>query len=46
VAVLNTAAEPVEVELAGELLEATADGAGATGAVVTVPAASTVWLRD
>jgi alpha-glucosidase len=46
VAVLNTAAEAVQVELGGQLLEATADGAEAAGGVVTVPAASTVWLRS
>ena len=45
-AILNTAAEAVEVELAGELVEATAAGAQAVGGTVTVPAASTVWLRS
>ncbi len=44
-AVLNTAAEPVEVELSGTLLEATADGATVGDGVLTVPAATTVWLR-
>ena len=47
VAVLNTATEPVEVELpaVAELLVATADGAGLDRAVVTVPAAATVWVQ-
>ncbi len=47
VAVLNTAAEVVEVAVDGvsEVLESTAGGAGLTGGVVTVPAAATVWLR-
>ena len=46
VAVLNTAAEPVQVELPGaELLEATAEGAAVEAGLVTVPAAATVWLR-
>ena len=47
VAVLSTAGEPVEVQVPGaaELLEATAEGAGLDGDVVTVPAAATVWLR-
>jgi alpha-glucosidase len=45
VVVLNTAAEPVEVEAgAASLLEATADGASVDGGVVTVPSAATVWL--
>ncbi|TAL17567.1 MAG: alpha-amylase [Frankiales bacterium] len=45
VAVLNTADAAVELALAGELIAATADGAGVSGGVVTVPEASTVWLR-
>ena len=47
VAVLNTADEPVEVEVAGVtgVLEATATGASLADGVVTVPAAATVWLR-
>ena len=47
VAVLNTAAEPVEltVDDASELLEATAPGAALTGRVVRVPGAATVWVR-
>jgi hypothetical protein len=47
VAVLNTAAEPVEVEVDGavELLESTAGGASLDDGVVTVPAAATVWVR-
>jgi alpha-glucosidase len=47
VAVLNTAAEPVEVEVDGaaELLESTAEGASLDDGVVTVPAAATVWVR-
>ena len=46
VAVLNTAAEPVQVELPGAvLLETTAEGAAVEAGVVTVPAACTVWLR-
>jgi alpha-glucosidase len=47
VAVLNTAAEPVEVEVPGahELLESTADGAAVRAGVVTVPAAATAWVR-
>ena len=46
VAVLNTAAEPVElvVDDATQLLEATAPGAALVGRVVTVPAAATVWV--
>jgi alpha-glucosidase len=46
VAVLNTANEAVQVEVRGELLVATADGAEVDDALLTVPAASTVWLRD
>jgi alpha-glucosidase len=46
VALLNTAGEAVQVELAGELIEASAAGAEAADGVVTVPAAATVWLRD
>jgi alpha-glucosidase len=48
VAVLNTASEPVELDVpgAGVLLEATADGAQLAGSVVTVPAAATVWVGD
>jgi alpha-glucosidase len=50
VCVLNTAAEPVElpVELPvrGEILLATADGASLADGVLTVPAASTVWIRE
>jgi alpha-glucosidase len=46
VCVLNSAAEAVEVPVSGELLLATADGATATATGVTVPAASTVWLRE
>lgn len=45
VAVLNSAGEAVQVQLAGELLAASAPGAAAAGGVVTVPAASTIWLR-
>jgi alpha-glucosidase len=47
VAVLNTAAEPVELPVpgAGALLECTVDGAGIADGVVTVPAAATVWLQ-
>ena len=47
VAVLNTATEPVEVEVDGaaQVLEATAAGAALDGQVVTVPAAATVWVR-
>ncbi|MEX2291968.1 MAG: alpha-amylase family glycosyl hydrolase [Mycobacteriales bacterium] len=44
-AVLNTAGEPVQVELEGKLLEATAEGAETDGRVLVLPAASTVWLR-
>jgi alpha-glucosidase len=46
VAVLNTAAEPVQVALAGvrEVLESTADGVALSPGVVTVPAAATAWL--
>ena len=46
-AVLSTAAEPVEVRVEGavELLETTAAGAELADGLVTVPAASTVWLR-
>jgi alpha-glucosidase len=46
VAVLNTAGEPVQVEVAGArtLLAATAEDAEVGGEVVTVPASSTVWL--
>jgi alpha-glucosidase len=46
VCVLNTASEPVELAVAGQLLLATADGAVVTNGTVTVPAASTVWLRE
>ncbi|MBK5307845.1 MAG: alpha-glucosidase [Frankiaceae bacterium] len=45
VCVLNTAAEDVDVMAAGDILLATAQGASASGGVVTVPSASTVWLR-
>jgi alpha-glucosidase len=47
VALLNTAAEPVEVAVDGavELLESTARGARLDDGVATVPAAATVWLR-
>jgi hypothetical protein len=46
VAVLNTAAEAVEVEVGdGELLESTAPGAAVTAGVLTVPAAATAWVR-
>ena len=45
VCVLNTASEPVEVPVAGELLLATADGAAVAAGAVTVPPAATVWLR-
>ena len=45
VAVLNTANEPVQVEVTGELLLSTADGAEAADGLVTVPAAATAWLR-
>jgi alpha-glucosidase len=46
-AVLNTASEPVEVEVPGavELLECTAHGAEVRPGVVTVPAAATAWVR-
>jgi alpha-glucosidase len=46
-AVLNTAAEAVEVEVPGahELLERTSDGASVRPGVVTVPAAATAWVR-
>ena len=48
-AVLNTAAEAVDVPVAalgvGAVVVATADGATVSGGVLTVPAASTVWLR-
>jgi alpha-glucosidase len=45
--VLNTAGEPVELEVDGvpALVESTVDGASVDGGVVTVPAAATVWLR-
>jgi alpha-glucosidase len=46
VCVLNTATEAVEVPYGGELLLATADGALAADDAVTVPPASTVWLRS
>jgi alpha-glucosidase len=46
VCVMNTADEDVEVAVTGELLLATAAGASVSGAAVTVPSASTVWLRD
>ena len=46
VAVLNTAGEAVEVPLDGRLVEATAPGAELEDGVLTVPAASTVWLRQ
>jgi alpha-glucosidase len=44
VAVLNTAAEDVEVPLEGELLECTAPGASLRRGVLTVPATSTAWV--
>jgi alpha-glucosidase len=45
--VLNTAAEPVQVPVAGggALIAATVDGAELVDGVVVVPAAATVWLR-
>jgi alpha-glucosidase len=46
VCVLNSAAEPVEVPVAGELLLSTSEGASVNGSVVTVPPASTVWLSE
>jgi alpha-glucosidase len=46
VCVLNTAAEAVEVPVTGELLLATAEGARVGDDSLTVPAASTVWLRE
>jgi alpha-glucosidase len=46
VCVLNSAGEAVEVALSGELVLATADGAEVADGSVTVPAASTVWLRE
>jgi alpha-glucosidase len=45
VVVLNAANEPVQVQAQGTLLEATAEGAEAVDGLLTVPAASTVWLR-
>ena len=45
IAVLNTRAEAVQVQVDGELVEATAEGAVVEPGVVTVPAAATVWLR-
>lgn len=46
VTVLNTADVPVDLELSGELIAATADGAKVSDGRLTVPAASTVWLRS
>src|SRR4051812_16298507 len=46
VCVLNTAAEPVELPLAGTIVLATADGAAVAGGSLAVPAASTVWLSE
>jgi alpha-glucosidase len=46
VCVLNTASEPVEVPVSGELLLSTADGATVAAGVVTVPPAATVWLMQ
>jgi alpha-glucosidase len=46
VCVLNTADEDVELPVTGEILLATADGASAADGTVTVPSASTIWLRD
>ncbi len=45
--VLNTAAEPVQVSVAGlsALLEATADGARLVDGGLVVPSAATVWVR-
>jgi alpha-glucosidase len=43
--VLNAATEAVELELAGSILAATADGAESRGGLLTVPAAATVWLQ-
>ncbi|HEU0104309.1 MAG TPA: alpha-amylase family glycosyl hydrolase [Mycobacteriales bacterium] len=46
VAVLNTLGEDVEVPVAAErLLTATAPGAQLAGGLLTLPAASTAWLR-
>ena len=45
-AVLNTANEPVQVEVSGDLLIGTAEGAEVEDGLLTVPAASTAWLRD
>ena len=45
VAVLNTAGEAVELELRGNLLESSAAGASVEGDLLTVPPATTVWLR-
>jgi alpha-glucosidase len=46
VCVLNSATEAVEVPVGGELLLATAEGAVVAADTVTVPSASTVWLRE
>jgi alpha-glucosidase len=47
VALLNTSAEPADLTVPGaaELLESSAGGARLTGDRVTVPPASTIWLR-
>ncbi|MCW2607586.1 MAG: hypothetical protein JWO60_2279 [Frankiales bacterium] len=47
VCVLSTASEPVEVAVPGtsELLETTADGVVLADGVLTLPAATTAWLR-
>ncbi|MCA1656916.1 MAG: hypothetical protein LC713_04280 [Actinobacteria bacterium] len=42
---LNTTSEPVEVPVEGELLLTTVDGATVADGTVTLPPASTVWLR-
>jgi alpha-glucosidase len=44
--ILNSASEPVELPVTGELLLSTAEGAAVSAAAVTVPPASTVWLRS
>jgi alpha-glucosidase len=46
ICVLNGASEPVEVQVSGDLLLSTSEGASASAGAITVPPASTVWLRQ
>jgi alpha-glucosidase len=46
VALLNASDAPVQLAVPGTVVEATADGVSSDGQRLSVPAASTVWLRD